>query len=115
MWVFQNDSFISVVAHREKEDSLLVRSRIAGDIERAVPGAATFEDSEADYRYRAVVSRAAFAAALGEAAGAIDYDNFKGSIAPGDRKRSAAYHDVWGVLARAFGAFGRGGTPRAVS
>ena len=107
MWIFQNDSFVSVVAHRDLADSLLVRSRVAGDIERAVPGAETFEDANADYRYRAVVSREAFAAALAGAAVAIDYPNFKGSIPRSEGARSAAYHDVWGVLARAFGAFGR--------
>ena len=103
MWVFQNDSFLSVVAHRDRPDYLLVRSRVAGDIERAVPGAETFEDSTADYRYRAVVPREAFRAAMAEAVDGIDYDNFKGSIAPSDAARSAAYHEVWGVVARVFG------------
>ena len=33
MWIFMNDSMLSIVAHKDKPEHLLVRSRIEGDIE----------------------------------------------------------------------------------
>lgn len=105
MWVFQNHAFVSVVSHRTQRDRLLVRSRIAGDVERAVPVANVFEDPSADYRYRAIVSRDEFKRAMSDAVDRIDYDNFKGSIPNRDRVRHDAYMGVWGVMARWFGAY----------
>jgi hypothetical protein len=111
MWILRNDSFLSVVQHRDMPGKLLVRSRIEGDIERAMPGAEVFEDPSADYRYRAIVDRQALKDALCEAVDAIDYDNFKNSIAKSDRKRHHTYMDVWGVLAGAYGSYGGPGKP----
>ncbi len=111
MWLFLNDSYLSVVQHRDLPGALLVRSRVKGDIERAVPGAKVFEDLEADYRYRAVVDREAFKTALCQAVDRIDYDNFKGSI-HNDPKRHEAATAVWQVLAQRYGAYGsKGGVP----
>jgi hypothetical protein len=39
MWVFLNDSFLSIVAHRTEPGVLLVRARTAGDIEAVFPQA----------------------------------------------------------------------------
>ncbi|HZH98269.1 MAG TPA: hypothetical protein VEX38_04805 [Fimbriimonadaceae bacterium] len=108
MWVFLNDAFLSVVAHRDLEGMLLVRSRIEGDIERAIPGAEVFTNESADYLFRAVVSRDRFKECLCFAVDRIDYGNFKNSIEPEDLQRRRAYHDVWGVLAQSYGAFGSG-------
>lgn len=107
MWIFQNDSFLSVVAHRDRPGWLLVRSRIKGDIERAIPGAQVYEDETADYRYRAEVTREQLKEALLGAVDRIDYPNFKGSVAPSDTARHEAYLDVWQAMARRFGAYGR--------
>jgi hypothetical protein len=106
MWIFTSDSFLSVVAHRDKPDQLLVRSRIEGDIQRAIPEADVFEDPRADYRYRAVVPSEVFKAALNQAADRITYHNFKDSIK--DSKRKHAAMDVWSVMANAYGAYGEG-------
>ena len=57
MWILLNDSALSIVDHLEKPGHLLVRSRIEGDIERAIPRAVVYEDASADYRYRANVPR----------------------------------------------------------
>jgi hypothetical protein len=103
MWVFQNKSFLSVVAHKDQSGYLLVRSRIKGDIESALPDAKVFEDTSADYRYRAIVSRDDFKNALSEAVDRIDYFNFKASV-PG-KARHDAYFAVWHAMASAFGAF----------
>ncbi len=108
MWVFQNKSFVSVVAHRTQKDRLLVRSRVEGDIQRAVPVAQVFEDLNADYRYRAVVTRAQFKKAMNDAVDRIDYANFKGSIGikkKEDRDRHDAYMGVWSVMASWYGAY----------
>jgi hypothetical protein len=105
MWLFQNDSYLSVVAHREQPGMLLVRSRIEGDIERAIPTAAVFQIQDADYRYRAIVSVEALQQAMSDAIAKIDYPNFKNSVK--DNKRHDAYMGVWNVMARAFGAYGR--------
>lgn len=101
MWVLLNDSFLSIVQHREHPEKLLVRSRIKGDIERAIPSAEVFEMESADYYFRAVVDREVVKSALRAAVDRIDYDNFKGSIR--DHGRHAAYFQVWSVLEKAFG------------
>lgn len=101
MWIFLNDSFISIVAHYGLPNSLLVRARRAGDIERAIPAAAGKVQltPEADYRYRATLPRATVEQALIDAVDAIDYPNFKNSIDPRDTTRSAVYGAVWGEAA----------------
>lgn len=95
-----NDSFLSIVSHRTKPDTLLVRSRIAGDIDRAIPNAVVYEDVSADYRFRSDVPLEAVQAALSEALGKVNYDNFKASVKDG--KRHSAYMSVWSALANAF-------------
>ncbi len=110
VWVFRNDSFVSIVQHRDESGWLLVRARIEGDIERffgplLIREGAIFEDASADYRYRFIVPRETVSAALHEALGEISYHNFKESIAKKDVKRKAAYMDVWGAMARFFGAY----------
>ena len=59
MWLFTSKSFLSVVADKENPtgDRLLVRSRIAGDIEEVFSDANVMETSNADYRFRTWVSR----------------------------------------------------------
>ena len=97
MWVFLSNSFLSIVAHRDKPDTLLVRARRAGDIEATFPQAATWEDRQADYRYRAEVPTEEVADALAKAAAGIHYPNFKNSVADPDRHR--AYLNVWSAMA----------------
>ena len=55
MWIFLNDSFLSIVRHRDKAAMLLVRARKAGNIEALFPDAETWRDEHADYPYRAEV------------------------------------------------------------
>lgn len=105
MWIFQNNSFVSVVENRNDKNTLLVRSRIKGDIQKAVPGAKVFEDLNADYRYRALVTRDEFKSAMCDAVDRIDYPNFKNSIATTDHRRHSAYSNVWSVMAERFGAW----------
>lgn len=96
MWIFFNDAFLSVVAHRDRPDTLMVRARVRGDIERAFPGVKVTRSPAADYLFRAEVRRGVVAAALSLAASGISYPNFKGSVR--DRDRLETYHDVWDVM-----------------
>jgi hypothetical protein len=98
MWIFLNNSFLSIVAHRDKPDRLLVRARRAGDIKAVFPSADTWEDSRADYRFRSEIAREAVSAALSTAATEINYPNFKASVK--DRELHDAYLTVWGVMGR---------------
>lgn len=98
MWLYLNDAFLSVVAHRQRPDVLLVRARIGGDLERVFPGAKVARTPSADYRYRAEIPRGEFARVLAERALAIDYPNFKGSVE--DEARHDAYLALWAVTMR---------------
>lgn len=103
MWVFQTESSLSVVMHKDQIGKLLVRSRVEGDIERAIPGANVWDDPNADYRYRAIVTKEEFKAALSQAVDAMDYTSFKAAVP--SRARRAAYIEVWAAMARTFGAY----------
>jgi hypothetical protein len=97
MWIFLNDSFLSIVADRERPDGLRVRARIAGDIERVFPHAKV-EDrgGTADYRFCAVLPRRTVGLLLCGAVRTIDYPNFKESVKDPDRHR--VYANVWAVM-----------------
>lgn len=96
MWICLNDAFLSIVAKDCPPDSLLVRARRKGDIERVFPGYPVRESLNTDYRYRAVVPRQVVADTIAARLQAIDYDNFKNSVADDDLHR--AYARVWSVM-----------------
>jgi len=96
MWIFTNNSFLSVVAHRDKPDILLVRARRVGEIEAAFPDAHVFEMASADYFFRAEIERKLVTEVMTKQIQSIDYDNFKSSVK--DKKRYDAYMDIWSVM-----------------
>lgn len=98
MWIFFPNAMLSIVAHRDKPDTLLVRARFAGDIERVFPCAQVCRTPSADYLYRAEVPRIEATARLGEALARMTYTNVKGAIPVGDGRRYSAMHDVWQVM-----------------
>ena len=98
MWVFLNDSFLSIVAHQDKPGVLLVRARKAGDIKAVFPDAKTWVDEHADYPHRAEVPAENVAEAVAARVRAIGYPNFKDSVQKG--RRHDAYMDVWSVMRR---------------
>ncbi len=104
MWITTTQGFYSVVAHRDDPDKLLVRARTREDIEalrEQIPDLEPFEDRRADYRHRAVVSRAEWVAALAQLVTDIDYDNFKNAVAARQGgERAALYGVVWRELLR---------------
>ena len=58
-----NNAFLSIVENRDNKLELLVRV-IKGDIEKIFPEADVFEDDSADYKYRAIISKAKVAAKM---------------------------------------------------
>ena len=98
MWLFTSKSFLSVVADKEnpKGDRLLVRSRIAGDIEEVFPDANVMETSNADYRFRAWVSREKVNKAISEYVQNLNYINFKNSVE--DQARIRPLMRVWSTM-----------------
>ena len=96
MWIFLNDSFLSIIA-ADDADHLVVRARRRGDIRRvfgnhvrevSMPGR--------DYAYRATLPRGAVMAEIAKAIADIDYTNFKDSVE--DNDRHDAYLDVWEAM-----------------
>ena len=98
MWILMNDSMLSVVRHNTLPATLLVRARLAGDIEQVFPSASVVENGGSDYRFRASVPEHEVAAAVSRRVLDIDYGNFKSSVP--EPKRHHAYFKVWDVLHR---------------
>ena len=108
MWIFCKFGFFSAVQHRDKPNTLLVRGRFDGDLDRLLnslsPEDRTLcspvaETPNADYFYRMEMPKHIFAKAVGEIAEEIDYGNFKDSVHEGNRSpRDAAYMGCWSEL-----------------
>jgi hypothetical protein len=98
MWICLSDAFVSIVAHREEPDALMVRARRAGDLERVFPGCEVTRTPRADYLFRATIPREDVAAALAREALRIGYPNFKDSV-PDDALHSA-YSGFWASMER---------------
>ena len=100
MWLFMNDSFLSVVADTKHPNNLLVRARMHGDIEAVVPNAKVTIDMTCDYPCRASINRHIFAIRMSERIADIEYDSFKDTCA--DPHRHNAYMSVWSVMINEF-------------
>jgi hypothetical protein len=96
MWLFLNNAFLSIVDKGGDGDTLLVRARRAGDIERVFPEAEVQIGGGTDYRYRARIDREHVAQALAEAVRSIKYPNFKSAVR--DEDRHEAYMEVWSAM-----------------
>ena len=102
MWVFTTQGFYSVVAHRDDPERVIVRARAREDLEalrEQIPSLRIFSDAEADYRWRAIVSRAEWVAAVALLAASVDYPNFKSAVAERQGvERERVYSRVWAEL-----------------
>ena len=98
MWVFLNNSFLSIVENRNNKDELLVRSRIKGDIEKVFPDSDVFEMENSDYKYRSYIKKNDVSNKLKNIVEDINYDNFKNSVSKDDKNRLNAYMNVWSSL-----------------
>ncbi|CAB4130400.1 hypothetical protein UFOVP119_24 [uncultured Caudovirales phage] len=108
MWIFQSDSFLSIVAPAQSDlppplrpkwqDYLIVRARKRGDIERVFKGVRVVKLPNRDYAFRAYVPRDRVAGVMFDRFMNIEYGNFKGSVK--DDERHDAYMSVWSVMNR---------------
>src|SRR5687768_4201215 len=100
MWLLTPQGFYSIVAYRRDADRLLVRARVREDLQalrEQIPDLRIFSDRSADYRWRAVVTRAECVAALAQLAEDLNCDNFESTVAERQgHKRSRVYGHVWG-------------------
>ena len=102
MWVLTPRGFFSVVEDRDDAAFVLVRARVASDLDalaEILPELYAWHDPRADYPWRARVARSEWAYALGVMAGELDYDNFKDAVAERQgARRAALYGRVWAAL-----------------
>ena len=105
MWVALTEGWLSIVAHRDKPDHLLVRARNPKHITRTFPEAEMYSNADADYPFRADVPREDVIDFMSRRLEHMQYDNFKNTI------NEEAYHDaalgVWQTMYR-YGRYYRG-------
>lgn len=96
MWLFLPNCFLSIVAARDNPQNLLVRARVAGHIQNIFPKAKVFEMEDADYKYRALISRNCVVKVFSKQVDSIRYDNFKDAVSESAFK--LACMRVWGIM-----------------
>lgn len=98
MWVFLNNSFLSIVENRNNKEELLVRSRVRGDIDKIFPNSNIFEIENSDYKYRTYIKKIEVSEKIREIVTNINYDNFKNSIPKSEDLRHSSYLNVWNEM-----------------
>lgn len=99
MWVFVPGAFVSIVAHRDKPGTVLVRARRREDLTLfftkgdGPQRCEIHETPDADYPFRVEASRSRVAHQVMLWAMDVDYPNFK--AAPGNANRQGPLHAVW--------------------
>tara|TARA_B100000686_G_scaffold301786_1_gene337379 strand:+ start:2553 stop:2867 length:315 start_codon:yes stop_codon:yes gene_type:complete len=100
MWVIMNKAYFSIVENKNNQEELLVRARVAGDIERVFPDAEVLKNTGADYLYRASISKSVVSNTLKNEIENIDYGNFKNTVPWEDELRHDVYFNVWNELSK---------------
>jgi len=98
MWLFTKNSFVSIVSHRERPNDVLVRARVRKHLAQLFPekAKAIYEDAEADYRWRLILSKQELADRISAyILQRLDYDNFKAAQEADDPAWSRFLHAVW--------------------
>ncbi len=113
MWLMTKHGFYSIVERQPGE--FHIRSRERQDLQNLVENVPLSECSvidtpEADYAARIVTDRETVRTVMQFLANTLDYGNFKGKIDASPDQRHKPYHEVWGVMADALGAYGRPGS-----
>ena len=98
MWVFLNNSFLSIVENRNNKEELLVRSRVRGDIDKIFPDSNIFEMENSDYKYRSYIKKIEVSEKIREIVTNINYDNFRNSISKSEDQRHSSYLNVWNEM-----------------
>lgn len=95
MWICFNDGFVSAVdnSYDRTGDTLKVRARRPEILKRLFPNLELIVTDNTDYRYRVIVSKAAFAEIVAANIKNISYDNFKDSVK--DDELHDLYADFW--------------------
>jgi hypothetical protein len=98
MWIMLNDAFISIVHKDCAAGELLVRARRKGDIEQVFGRRVYVERrTDADYLYRAIVTKTEVKMAMEREVDRVMYGNFKDSVT--DPELHHAYLGVWQAMA----------------
>ncbi len=103
MWLFTNIGFFSAV-QKPGTNNLTIRARVKADLDalrkKYLPELSpSIGHGGTDYPWRATVSHAEFAAALGKIVMDLDYPNFKNEVAARQGKsRASRYGKVWQAL-----------------
>tara|TARA_R100001163_G_scaffold19085_1_gene16851 strand:- start:909 stop:1235 length:327 start_codon:yes stop_codon:yes gene_type:complete len=97
MWVALTEGWLSIVAHRDKPDHLLVRARNPKHITRTFPDAEMYTNADADYPFRADVLRADVIDFMSRRLEHMTYDNFKKTIDDDFYHKAAVevWRDMW--------------------
>ena len=100
MWLFTSEGFISVVAHNEKPDTLLVRARDEGSLLSLVKatGATLRHSYTSDYPFRIEVSKEEYSAWVAGQISHLDYGNYKAHMWSARPEFSDALHQVWSAM-----------------
>jgi hypothetical protein len=105
-WIMFTDSFLSIVADPIARDTLIVRGRIRGDIERVFPKAKVRSIAGRDYAFRTNLPRRVVADAIAARVFDTPETNFKGGTTENDRHD--AYYRCWHAMADLQEARGHG-------
>lgn len=115
MWIFTRYGFYSIACARKPDGSIdpammMVRARRKSHLARLqfrfpkLAAAEIVKTESTDYRYRLVVPKADWTAALAELAEEQSWSNFKSEAARFQGQAGARYihalHDVWSVMYR---------------
>lgn len=93
MWIYLNNSFLSIVQHKDDPNILHVRARKESDIEAVFPDAVVKHTPSGDYKYRTDIERETVAQVIAQSVTGIDYTNFKNSV--DDQQRHDVYMQLW--------------------
>jgi hypothetical protein len=110
MWLMTKVGFYSIVQKQPGEYH--VRSRERKDIENLMTQlpldqVQIIESKSRDYAFRIIVKKEDVEAILKFLGETINYDNFKNKVDQTPDQKHKPYHEVWGILADALGAYGR--------
>ena len=101
MWLFCKSGFFSAVRHASKPETVHVRARFKGDLERLCAAHGLAPDVQetpwGDYRFRMDFPAIDWAWLVAEEAMDIDYTNFKAAVHDGTA-RDGAYLGAWEAL-----------------
>ena len=117
MWLYCKSVFFSGVRYVEKPDTIHVRARFEGDLERLCKAHGVRPDvvvtPKNDYRWRMDLHVAEWAWIVKEETEGIDYTNFKDAVHDGT-ERDDAYLNAWTAMREAQERGGRRGASHKV-